>query len=186
MLLIMVKMRIRIGRRGRRRMVISTFQRCLGPDIWAHIYIILYDIMLYLYPFTLIQHCLGPDIPSSHLFSLPSNTLLATLDTNDRLHHQVRMMMMMKIIVKLKKKDIYFVLKIISAGVRELDAFIQTVLHSFAEHKSKVVCFIFLLKYQNYNGYYDSHIPLWSYANIPCLLHSSSGRFPAIAAIIMG
>ena len=71
------------------------------------------------YHFTLIQHCLGPDIPSSHLFSLPSNTLLATLDTNDRLHHQVRMMMMMvmmmmmmkmmmKIIVKLKKTFISF------------------------------------------------------------------------------
>ena len=55
--------------------------------------------------FTLIQHCLGPDIPSSHLFSLPSNTLLATLDTNDRLHHQVRMMM---IIVKLKKQQHLF------------------------------------------------------------------------------
>ena len=93
--------------------------------------------------------------------------------------------MMMKIIVKLKKKDIYFVLKIISAGVRELDAFIQTVLHSFAEHKSKVVLFIFLPKYQNYDDYDDSHIPLSSYANIPCLLHSSSGRFPAIAAIII-
>jgi len=36
-----------------------------------------------------IQHCLGPDIPSSHLFSLPSNTLLATLDTNQRLQDQV-------------------------------------------------------------------------------------------------
>ena len=70
------------------------------------------------------------------------------------------MKIMMKIIVKLKKKDIYFVLKIISAGVRELDAFIQTVLHSFIKHKSKVVRFIFLLKYQNYNGYDDSHIPL--------------------------
>ena len=84
-------------------------------------------------------------------------------------------------------EKIYFVLKIISAGVRELDAFIQTVLHSFAQHKSKVVLFIFLPKYQNYDDYDDSHIPLWhwSYANIPCLLHSSSGRFPAIVAILL-
>ena len=58
------------------------------------------------------------------------------------------------------EKDIYFVPKIISEGVRELDAFIQAVLHSFAKHKSKVVLFVFLLKYQYYDDYDDSHIPL--------------------------
>jgi len=36
-----------------------------------------------------VQHCLGPDIPSTHIFSLPDNTLLWTMDTNGKLQDQV-------------------------------------------------------------------------------------------------
>ena len=32
-----------------------------------------------------LQHCLGPHIPSSHVFSLPDNKCVATLDTNQHL-----------------------------------------------------------------------------------------------------
>ena len=32
-----------------------------------------------------ILHCLGPDIPSSHVISLPHNKCLKTLDTNQHL-----------------------------------------------------------------------------------------------------
>jgi len=35
------------------------------------------------------QHCLGPDIPSTHIFSLPDNILIWTMDTNTRVQHQV-------------------------------------------------------------------------------------------------
>eukprot|EP00090_Calanus_glacialis_P007913 TRINITY_DN16308_c0_g1_i1.p1 TRINITY_DN16308_c0_g1~~TRINITY_DN16308_c0_g1_i1.p1 ORF type:complete len:847 (-),score=98.44 TRINITY_DN16308_c0_g1_i1:552-3092(-) len=36
-----------------------------------------------------VQHCLGPDIPSTHIYSLPDNTLIWTMDTNGKLHDQV-------------------------------------------------------------------------------------------------
>ena len=35
------------------------------------------------------QHCLGPGIPSTHVFSLPGNTLIWTMDTNTRIQQQV-------------------------------------------------------------------------------------------------
>ena len=36
-----------------------------------------------------LQHCLGPDIPSTHVFSLPDNSLIWTMDTNTRVQQQV-------------------------------------------------------------------------------------------------
>ena len=35
------------------------------------------------------QHCLGPEIPSTHVYSLPDNTLVWTMDTNGRLYDRV-------------------------------------------------------------------------------------------------
>ena len=37
----------------------------------------------------IFQHCLGPGIPSVHIVSLPDNTCLTTLDTNEHVHYQV-------------------------------------------------------------------------------------------------
>ena len=36
-----------------------------------------------------ILHCLGPEVPSSHLFSLPDNKCIRTLDTNQALRSVV-------------------------------------------------------------------------------------------------
>ena len=35
------------------------------------------------------QQCLGPDVPSTHVFSLPENRCLVTLDTNSHIHRQL-------------------------------------------------------------------------------------------------
>ena len=35
------------------------------------------------------QQCLGPDVPSTHIFSLAENRCLMTLDTNTHIHHQL-------------------------------------------------------------------------------------------------
>jgi len=36
-----------------------------------------------------VQHCLGPDVPSVHIISLPDNNCLQTLDTNNHIHSQI-------------------------------------------------------------------------------------------------
>ena len=36
-----------------------------------------------------LQHCLGPNIPSTHVFSLPDNNLIWTMDNNTRVQQQV-------------------------------------------------------------------------------------------------
>ena len=37
-----------------------------------------------------LQHCLGPNIPSTHIFSLPDNSLIWTMDNNTRVQQQVQ------------------------------------------------------------------------------------------------
>ena len=64
----------------------------VSPGYEAYVQVILLSAMcLYLLVFSPIQHCLGPDIPSTHIFSLPDNTLLWTMDTNGKLQDQVGM-----------------------------------------------------------------------------------------------
>ena len=35
------------------------------------------------------QQCLGPGVPSTHVFSLPESRCLVTLDSNSHIHHQL-------------------------------------------------------------------------------------------------
>ena len=53
------------------------------------------------------KNCAGPDIPSVHVFSLPDNKLLWTMDRNSHLHHQVIVMaIILNLIIGLQQADI--------------------------------------------------------------------------------
>ena len=44
------------------------------------------------------QQCLGPDVPSTHIFSLAENRCLMTLDTNTHIHHQLALSSMPRLL----------------------------------------------------------------------------------------
>ena len=44
------------------------------------------------------QQCLGPEVPSTHIFSLPDNKCLMTLDTNSHIHRQVALSSMPRLL----------------------------------------------------------------------------------------
>ena len=65
----------------------------VSPGFEAYVQVLLIfsiEFVLNLNPFITFQHCLGPDIPSTHIYSLPDNTLIWTMDTNGKLHDQVK------------------------------------------------------------------------------------------------
>ena len=61
----------------------------VSPDLTGYVQVTLSDSIRVCYLSLCSQQCLGPDVPSTHIFSLPDNRCLVTLDTNRHIHHQL-------------------------------------------------------------------------------------------------